>query len=409
VVGVTVDTQPPGLGIAAISAARLSPNGDGRYDSLTATGSTSDGAVGWSLVAVPAVGGPAAWTRVGAGATVKTTWDGRADDGSVVADGSYVLMLSVFDAAGNPATQAWTVLVDATPPVLGLTATPAAFSPNGDGTADSDQLAWTSGEAGTGSLRVLHGTTVIRKWTLGGTSGSVSWPGRDAAGLAVPDGRYTFTLDWTDATGNRTTQAVALLVDRTAGFLRAAPTLFFPQDGDALAATSTISFRLARTAKVTLAILDATGTAVRGAMTRVTRGAGTWTWRWDGRVAGGAMAPRGTYVAALSVVGPYGTTTLRRTIVADAFTSTLSATTLAAGGEVAVRFRSMEPLASLPTATLRQAGLAPVAMKVSKLADGSFSATVTIAADGPGPATIVLTGRDTGRHANSSTLGLTVQ
>jgi len=44
-----------------------------------------------------------------------------------------------------------------------------------------------------------------------------------------------------------------------------------------------------------------------------------------------------------------------------------------------------------------------------KLADGSFSATDTIAAGAPGPATIVLAGRDTGRHSNSSTLSVTVQ
>jgi flagellar hook assembly protein FlgD len=326
-----------------------------------------------------------------------------------VADGSYVLTLGVFDAAGNPATQTWAVVLDSTPPVLGLTATPATFSPDADGTADSTQLAWTSSEAGSGSLRILRGTKLIQKWTLSGTSGAVSWTGRDAAGRPVPDGRYTLTLDRMDATGNRATQGISLLVDRTAGFLRATPTLFFPQDGDALAASTTISFRLARTAKVTLAILDASGAAVRRAMTGVTRGAGTWTWRWDGRVAGGAMAPRGTYVAALTVVGPYGTTVLRRTVVADAFSSTLSATTLAAGQQVTVRFRSAEPLASLPTATLRQAGLAPAAMKVVKLADGSFSATATIAPDAPGPATIVLAGRDTGRRVNSSVLSVTVQ
>ena len=76
---------------------------------------------------------------------------------------------------------------------------------------------------------------------------------------------------------------------------------------------------------------------------------------------------------------------------------------------VTVRFRSAEPLASLPTATLRQAGLALAAMKVVKLADGSFSATATIAAGTPGPATIVLAGRDTGRYSNSSALRVTVK
>ena len=408
-VGVRVDTQPPTLGRATISARRLSPNGDGRYESAAVIGTGSADAVGWSLVVTPVQGGPAVRTLVGSGAAAKATWNGRADDGSVVADGSYVLRLGVFDAAGNPATQSWTVVVDSTPPVLALTATPATFSPNGDGIADIARLAWTGSEAGTGSLRILRGTTLVQKWTLGGTSGFVSWTGRDAAGRPVPDGRYTLTLDRMDATGNRATQRISLLVDRTAGFLRVAPTLFFPQDGDALAATGTISFRLARTAKVTLAILDASGAKVRDVMTGVTRGPGTWTGQWDGRATGGAMAPRGRYVVALTVVGPYGTTNLRRTIVADAFSSTLSATILAAGQQIIIRFRSAERLASLPTATLRQAGLAPAAMKIVKLADGAFSATATVAADGPGHATIVLAARDTGRHANSSTLSVTVQ
>jgi hypothetical protein len=161
---------------------------------------------------------------------------------------------------------------------------------------------------------------------------------------------------------------------------------------------------------VTLAILDAsTGTVARRAMTGVIRAAGTWTWRWDGRMAGGAWAPRGTYVASLTVVGPYGTTVLRRSIVADAFSSTLSAVTVGAGQPVTVRFRSAEPLASLPSASLRQAGAAPVAMKVTKRADGSFSAVATIAHGAPGAATIVLAGRDFLGHANSSVLRLTVE
>jgi flagellar hook assembly protein FlgD len=408
-VGITVDTAPPTLSRPALSGTHLSPNGDGRNETVTATGTGSADAVGWSLVVGPAVGGPAVRTLVGAGATVTATWNGRADDGSVVADGSYSLTLGVLDAAGNAATQTWTVVVDSTPPVLRLTATPPMFSPDGDGTGDSARLAWTASETATGWLRILRGKTVIRTWALSGTSGAATWTGRDAAGRAIPDGRYLLSLDMMDAWGNRATSSAPLVVDRTVGFLRTAPGLFFPQDGDSLAATSTLSFRLARTATVTLAILDASGATVRRAMTGSVRTAGTWTWRWDGRVTGGAMAPRGTYVAVLSVVGPYGTTVLRRSIVADAFAGALSATTLGAGQKITVRFRSAEPLAALPTATLRQAGIAPAAMAVVKLADGSFSASATVAAGAPGPATIVLAARDALRHVNSSTLGVTVQ
>ncbi len=407
--GVTVDTLPPTLSRPALAATHLSPNGDGRNESVTVTATSSADAVGWSLVATGVAGGPAVRTQAGAGAAITATWNGRADDGSVVADGSYDLTLAVLDAAGNAAKQIWTVVVDSTAPVLGLAATPPAISPNGDGTTDAAALAWTADEAGTGWLRIVRGSTLIRKWPLTGTSGSASWAGIDAAGHAVPDGRYAVTLDVMDASGNRATRSAPLVVDRTAGFLRAVPTLFFPQDGDALAATSTISFGLARTAKVTLAILDASGSTVRRAMSGATRAAGTWTWRWDGRAANGVMVPRGPYATVLTAVGPYGTTVLRRSILADAFVATLPAGTVTAGELLTVRFRSVEPLAALPTATFRQAGIAPVAMTVAKLADGSFRASAMVAAGVPGPATIVLAGRDTGRHANSSTLALTVQ
>ncbi len=407
-VGITVDTRPPTLSDAAISATRLSPNGDGRFEQVVVTGSSSADAVGWSVVATSAPGGVVVRTLAGTGSAPRATWDGRSDDGSIVADGSYNLTLRVSDAAGNPATRTWTAVLDATPPVVGLEAIPATFSPDGDGTADSARIAWSSSEAGTGRLRLLRGTTLIRSWTLRGIAGAITWEGRDAAGRAVPDGRYTLGIERTDATGNRATGTASLLVDRTAGFLRAGPTVFFPQDGDALAAVSAISFHLARPARVTLAILDASGVRVRGAMTGASRGPGTWTWRWDGRIAGGAMAPRGTYVALLTVVGPYGTTTLRRTIRADAFSWTLPAT-VQAGDVLRIAFRSVEPLAAVPTATLRQAGLAPVAMTVVKQADGSFTATAPVLPGGAGPAVIVLAGRDTGRHANSSTVSVTVR
>ena len=190
-VGVSVDTQPPTLSGAAISATRLSPNGDGRFESVTATGTGSTDAVGWSLVVTSNAGGQVVRTLSGSGARARATWDGRADDGSVVADGSYRATLAVFDAAGNVAATGMDRDGRRTPPAVGLTATPGAFSPDGDGTADTAGLGWTSSEAVTGYLRIVHGTTLVRKWTVNGTSGTSTWTGLDAAGRPVPDGRYT--------------------------------------------------------------------------------------------------------------------------------------------------------------------------------------------------------------------------
>jgi FlgD Ig-like domain len=217
-----------------------------------------------------------------------------------------------------------------------------------------------------------------------------------------------FRVDLTDAAGNLTSRSVGVAVDRTAALLRWSPALFFPQDGDALAATGSLSFRLARAASTTLVVRDAAGTVVRTAWRSRTRPAGTTSWRWDGRNASGRFVPRGRYTAALTVVGRNGAVVLTRTVIADAFTATASSTRPVAGTTLSVTFRSAETLAGAPTATFLQTGRSPVGMTVTRLAGGAWRASVVVAAGAPGPATVVLAARDAAGHRNTSSLALAV-
>jgi hypothetical protein len=169
-----------------------------------------------------------------------------------------------------------------------------------------------------------------------------------------------------------------------------------------------VAVRVARPATLTLRIVDATGVEVRRAWTGKSVTAGTASWRWNGRTGAGAWAPPGRYVAELTAVGPYGTTVLRRSIVADAFRATLSSTTPRAGTRLSVTFWSVEPLATAPTASFRQAGRAAAPMTVTRLANGSWRASVVVASGAPGRATITLRGRDTAGGQNRTTLVVTV-
>jgi hypothetical protein len=410
-IGVTIDRAAPLLAGGSLSGSRISPNGDGRYDASTLTATAGADAVRWELLARPAApgsgGGPVRRIE-GTGSSAKATWNGTTDDGSRVADGTYTLEIRFFDAAGNAAVRAWQVTVDATPPVLAAAATPAAFSPNGDGVAETTRIRWSSGEAATGTLRILRGTKVVRSWAISGTGGSLTWNGRDAAGRLVADGRLTLRLGAADALANAQAVTAPLVVDRTVGWLRWSATGFHPQDGDRLAASATISIRVARAATLTLRIVDPAGVEVRRAWSVRKVTAGTATWRWDGRTGAHAWAPPGRYVAELTAVGPYGTTVLRSAIVADAFRATLSTTAPRAGSRLSVTFWSVEPLAARPSASFRQAGRAAVPMAVTRLANGSYRATVVVAAGAPGAATVVLQGRDTRGGTNRSTLAVTV-
>ncbi|HYN47592.1 MAG TPA: FlgD immunoglobulin-like domain containing protein, partial [Candidatus Nanopelagicales bacterium] len=190
--------------------------------------------------------------------------------------------------------------------------------------------------------------------------------------------------------------------------LRWSPTAFHPQDGDRLAPTAILSVRVARAARLTLRILDVSGTEVRVPWRDREVARGIASWRWDGRTADGASVLPGRYVAEMTAVGPFGTTVLRRTIVADAFIATPATVAPPAGSRFTVTLRSVEPLAAPPTATFRQAGLAPVRMSVTRLSGGSWRATVMVADGAPGPATVTFLGRDTAGGKNRTTIAVTV-
>jgi len=408
---VVIDRAAPTLQAAKASGNRLSPNGDGAFDLMRISGTGSADVVRWDVVVAPVAGdvvGDPIRRIAGAGRSAAATWKGIADDGTRVPDGAYRVTLRLFDAAGNAATKSWPAVVDATPPALALTADAAAISPDGDGIVDTLRLRWTSAEPTRGTLRVLRGTTVVRSWPVDGTAGAVTWNGRDAAGRTVPDGRYTVAVTAADPLANRAVVRILLVVDRTVGALRWDRTAFFPQDGDRLLPTATVAVHVARAARLTLRLLDASGAEIRVAWRDRPTAAGTAAWRWDGRTSDGAWAPHGRYVAELTAVGPYGTTVLRRSIAAAAFVATPSTSTPAARSLFTVTFRGVEALAAPPTAAFRQAGGEPVRMSVTRLSSGSWRATVTVADGAPGPATVTLLGRDAAGGRNRTTVVITV-
>ena len=243
---VTVDTIPPTIRAASASPTLFSPTGDGTRDRVAVSMTTAGGASRWRMAVARLSGGvPGSTIRVsdGAGSTVRTTWDGRDDDGHVVADGAYRITLAAYDAAGNRVARSFDVVVDTRRPVVPVTA-PATLSPNRDGLADAVAIKWTSDETASGTVSLLRGSTVLRRWSVSASTGStITWNGRTTSGASVSDGPVRIRVAVRDRAGNLTTTDRILTVDRTLGF----PSWsrhFYPQDRDALAATSTLSFKL---------------------------------------------------------------------------------------------------------------------------------------------------------------------
>jgi flagellar hook assembly protein FlgD len=325
-----------------------------------------------------------------------------------VPDGMYEASLVALDDAGNGAARNFSVRVDTTPPVVAPSATPVSFSPNGDGVADRTTLRWASNESAAGTASIYHGTTRVRSWTISArTSWALAWDGRTAAGAVLADGRYRLQVDVRDAAGNRTIVYGTVTIDRTAGYLRWSRS-FYPQDGDSLAPTSVVSFKLARQATTTLRLLDRNGVLVRTVWSNRVLAAGARTWSWNGRTAVGTYVPAGRYVAQLTATSALGTTTLVRTVTVDAFDATPSATTVRAGQTLTVTFRSVEPLSSRPTATFSQPGKASVKVTATLLSNGSYRASFRVQAGAAGAATVRIAARDSGGRINATTVNVTI-
>jgi spore germination protein YaaH/flagellar hook assembly protein FlgD len=409
---VTIDRVAPTITASSISSTRLSPDGDGRLDTLTARIASTGGATGWRLTAAPVVGGsPGAAVRTisGAGASPSVVWNGRNDAGTAVPDGAYQVTLGVADPAGNVAARSWSVIVRSQNPAIVESVAPASFSPNGDGADDRVALRWSSDIAVAGTARITRGTTLVRSWTFSSRSSlGIAWDGHDRYGHMVADGRYSFTTTGTDAFGNRTSVSAFVTVDRTIGFLRWSPTPFYPQDGDSLLPSSALTFRLTRGATLSLRILDSSGAVVRTVWSNASKAAGSYKWAWNGKSGTGAYVPQGRYVAELTATSSLGTSVLRRAIYASAFTISPSATSLHAGQTLTITFRSVERLSTRPVVTFTQSGRTGVTKTATLLSNGSYRVSFLVASGGTGPATVALSAKDSLGHTNRGSLTVSV-
>jgi hypothetical protein len=297
---------------------------------------------------------------------------------------------------------------DLVAPVLAVTASPQAFSPNGDGVADRITLRWSADEVVTGHARIRKGSTVYKTWSID-RSGTIVWNGIDRTGRMVADGLYYFSVNAVDPSGNRTVQEAAVYVDRTAGYLAWSPALFFPHDADVYAKSATVSFRLGRTATTTLQIFSQAGVYVKTAWFGRTLAAGSRSWAWNGLDGRGFRVPRGWYRAVLTTTSWLGTTTLTKLVLVDAFSVTAAPASPAAGQTLALTLRSAEPLRAAPRITFRQAGKAAVTRTATSLGGGRYVVRFAVVAGASGPATIGISARDAAGRTNSQSLTITVQ
>lgn len=403
------DSASPRIWELDAGVGALSPNGDGRGDTLALEGRASE-SVSWRLDVADADGARVA-TLHGTGDRLATSWDGLAA-GVPVPDGTYTVAVTAADGWGNaPATATLRVVVDTVAPVLEQVQVQAAgapvFTPNGDGYRDSVGVAYASSEAGTITATVRDaGGSVVATFDapmVGGT-GSVAWDGRTSGGAFAHDGTYELTLRPSDRAGNRGgTLATAVVAYGALGFVASSATAIHARDGDRLARTTKLSFRLLAPATVTWTVENEAGVAIITRVANQALPAGSYAWTWGGRLPSGAWAPSGIYRS--RVVATDGVTTVAQTksLRLDAFRVTLSDSTPARGQLITATIVSTEPLRANPRLSYTQAGQAPVVLSTIRTSTYGYKVTFRLSTRGTvGPFVVRIAGYDVDDGYNSS-------
>ena len=382
------DSRAPVLiGIDA-GAARFSPNGDGRSDTQT-VGVLFSESVAWAFD-VKNAGGAVVASQTGTGSQPNVTWDGLVA-GKAVPDGTYTWSFRGADAWLNGvATGTGSLVVDtAAPSITALSPDGSVInqlSPNGDGLADTIATTATTTEAGSFAVRVADAAnTTVRTFTQATAVGAngVTWDGKSNTGAVVPDGVYTITIAPRDAAGNsgggatRKVRVVTLL-----GFVANATRVFYPQDLDRFAKTTSLSFKLSRAAHVTWTIRNSAGAVVMTHLDDAALAAGTHSWTFDGRGPGGAMLPVGSYTS--YVMATDGTFVYAQTakIEMNAFSVVVSTGTPRRGSRLTVTGISAEPISGSAKLYVTQPGLSTYVLTMTRVDSRTFRATFTLKSGG---------------------------
>ncbi len=189
-----LDGTPPRAGVR-IAADLFSPNGDGRLDTIRI--SQDGGRESEWLGTIMDEAGNEVRTYVWKGSPAGfLEWDGRNDDKALVPDGRYRYRLSASDEAGNAGfTESPFFMLDSRRPALYIAADKSAFSPNGDGYADSIAVrvvpSFLDGlESASLLIKDASGKTVRALSRTKILAGEIGWDGRDDGGRPAASGSY---------------------------------------------------------------------------------------------------------------------------------------------------------------------------------------------------------------------------
>ncbi|HRU28205.1 MAG TPA: FlgD immunoglobulin-like domain containing protein [Treponema sp.] len=213
---IIVNTLQPTVSLL-IGDSYFSPNGDAIKDTLRLSPGVpvKEGIVDWKIT-VKNQSGSVVRTYTGKQSVPpQTDFDGKNDQGDLIAEGTYQAELSVTYQNGHVATTlSPTFIMDITPPSGAVQTEYPAFSPNNDGKQDTMVFIQegTTEQSWKGEIRRVTGEgqaykegsgVLIKSFSFAGQPDKrLVWDGRDDSGRLASDGDYEYRLVSTDRAGN---------------------------------------------------------------------------------------------------------------------------------------------------------------------------------------------------------------
>jgi N-acetylmuramoyl-L-alanine amidase-like protein/flagellar hook capping protein FlgD len=274
------------------------------------------GALGGPVKFAARLSAPAAWT-----VTVKSF------TGAVVATGrgtGSAVAWTWSSAGAIPGSYSWTIeagpdtrpasgtigqAVASPPPppglLAGLTLAPQVISPDGDGIADALTISYALAARASVTVAVKDASGVVVATRFANQLQGARRQLFSYAAAGLVDGRYTVSVSALGEDGRSSRLEAPFSIDRTlSGLMLSVPVL--SPNGDGVDDTIAVAFTLAVPANAVVQIEQA-GLVLATVFSGVLP-AGTSQFSWDGLLPTGAVAPPGTYDAAVIVDGPFGQT-----------------------------------------------------------------------------------------------------
>ncbi|CAM3981443.1 S8 family serine peptidase [Mesobacillus zeae] len=234
--------------------------------------------------------------------TRQLTWDGKDSKGKRVADGKYTLSLSVVDSAKRRGTtRKMVITVDTKGPTAKTVVKTSPFVIDGKSkTAFSGEFK----EKVTVNAYVITGEntklkTLASKKVFNPGTINFSWDGKNDKAQAVPEGKYRYMIELSDAAGNKTIAKSSVFELVHPPVVRSQAEFNYPSEGETV-----FGYSVSKPGTVTVQIFK-DGQPFRKIEENIAKTAGSHQFVWDGKNDSGNPGVDGDYAFKISIKDNY--------------------------------------------------------------------------------------------------------